>query len=103
MLKIPKTKLYIARAMRYVGVAAAVLLCFLMRAMEYKVFVVLVFVFIVLAVVGDMRIRSLYKCPRCNESLLPYKKRYGFEKACPEFCPRCGGEIVVEITDKTDD
>ena len=103
MLKIPKTKLYIARAIRYTGIIAAVLTCILLYLTEYTAFTVLVFVFIALAVVGEMMIRTMYKCPRCGEGLLPYRKRDGFEKACPEFCPRCGGESVVEIADKTED
>jgi len=103
MLKIPKKQLYIARTMRYCGIILAVFTCIMSSLItSYGVLIVLIFAFVALTVAGEQMIRSLYKCPKCENRLLPYKSRNGFEKSCPEFCPHCGERIVVKIVDNND-
>ncbi len=100
MLKIPKKKLYMARAIRYCGITLAVFICIISSLLTtYGLLIVLIIAFVALTVAGEQWIRSLYKCPKCENRLLPYRSRSGLEKSCPDYCPHCGERIIVKITD----
>ncbi len=115
MLKIPKKKLYIARAMRYGGFAGGLISCFVAgSSARVSVSVpitasVLTLVFLTIMLIGQGWIMDLYKCPKCETKLLPWRggryssmENIGLEKNCPEYCPRCGERIVVKIIDENE-
>ena len=102
MLKIPKTKLYIARSMRYGGLTGALLSCLCIGVTRPE-WLILVFIygFMAIMLAGQFWIIALYKCPKCREKLLYRRdsRKLGLEKSCPEYCPSCGERIILEIVD----
>ncbi len=110
MLKVSKKKLYIARAMRYGGFAGSILSCMGVEVIaptgKNMWLTSLIFVFLIVMLVGQGWIMDLYKCPKCDTKLLPWRggrysslENIGLEKNCPDYCPHCGERIVVKITD----
>jgi len=102
-LELPKKKLYIARALRYVGLAGAIISCLFIPVMDPPwLILVLIYGFIAVMLAGQYWIIALYKCPRCEVKLLysSDRRRVGFETNCPEYCPKCGERIIVKITDE---
>ena len=102
-LEIPKKKLYIARAMFYVGFVVTLIYCFLMYAIKpIGVGVVVWLAFLAITFIGQYWIISLYRCPKCESKLLysSDRRKMGFESNCPEYCPHCGERIVVKIIDE---
>ena len=89
MLNIPEKKILIARALRYAGFALVIVLCVLSYISEYSLwFWAVLVVGLVMAFSGQEWTRSLYKCPKCESKLLPWRSRGGLEKSCPEYCVR---------------
>ena len=102
-LEIPKKKLYVARAMFYVGFVVTLIFCFLMYAIKpIGVGVVVWLAFLAITFIGQYWIISLYRCPKCESKLLysSDRRKMGFESNCPEYCPHCGERIVVKIIDE---
>lgn len=72
MLNIPEKKIFIARALRYAGLALVIVLCVLSYISEYSIwFWAVLAIGLVMAISGQEWIRNLYKCPKCESRLLP--------------------------------
>ena len=102
-LEIPKKKLYIARTIYYVSFAVALILCFTMYVIKpIGLGIALFIVSLAIMLIGQHWIISMYKCPKCEAKLLYNndRRKTGFERNCPEYCPKCGTRVIVEIVDE---
>lgn len=97
MIKISKKKVFISRMLKYIGLAGLVVLVLCFNEIQPKwIAYVAAFVLAIISAIGEQWFRGMYACPNCGWRLLAYVRKGKPEDLCPDQCPNCGEEIVIE-------